>query len=157
VLWALSFGFHLVFGLWHLDFLLAPQRYYKNEGFPAFLRLIVTEGQWPVSTMQNKDDPAGDGDQPIAPATDYRTLLETTRPLVIIKNTAPPPQQSIYRDQPVSLEAGGCQGESVLKRGEIICPDPSGQTVTGDQGPAAVVDLPLASSKMRIRIYIGMS
>ena len=107
--------------------------------------------------MQNKDDSAGDADQPIAPVTDYRTLLETTRPLVITKNTTPPSQQSIYRDQPVSLEASGCHGESLLKRGEIVCSDPSGQTVTGDQGPAAVVDLPLASSKMRIRIYIGMS
>jgi hypothetical protein len=107
--------------------------------------------------MKNTNDPADDGDQPIAPVTDYRTLLETTRPLVITKNTAPPSQQSIYRDQPVSLEAGSCQGESVLKRGEIVCPDPSGQTATGDQRPGAAVDLPLATSKMRIRIYIGMS
>jgi hypothetical protein len=107
--------------------------------------------------MQNKDDSAGDGDQPIAPVTDYRTLLETTRPLVIIKNTAPPSQQSIYRDQPVSLEAGGCHGESVLKRGEIVGPDLSGQTATGDQRPGAAIDLPLTSSKLRIRIYIGMS
>ena len=103
------------------------------------------------------DNSAADGDQPIAPVTDYRTLLETTRPLVITKNTAPPPQPSVYRDQPVSLEAGGCHGESILKRGELISPDPSGQTATGDQGPAAAVDLPLTSSKLKIRIYIGMS
>ena len=107
--------------------------------------------------MKNADDSPGDGDQSIAPVTNYRTLLETTRPLVITKNTAPSPQPSVYRDQPVSLEAGGCHGESVLKRGEIVSPDPSGQTVAGDRGPAAAIDLPLASSKMRIRIYIGMS
>lgn len=107
--------------------------------------------------MKNTNDPADDGDQPIAPVTDYRTLLETTRPLVITKNTAPPSQQSIYRDQPVSLEAGGCHGESVLKRGEIVCPDPSGQAATGDRRPGAAIDLPLTSSKLRIRIYIGMS
>ena len=107
--------------------------------------------------MQNKDDSAGDGDQAIAPVTDYRTLLETTRPLVITKNTAPPPQPSIYRDQPESLEAGGCHGESILKRGEIVYPDQSGQTAKSDQGPAAAVDLPLTSSRLRIRIYVGMS
>ena len=102
------------------------------------------------------DNPAGEGDQPIAPIKDYRTLIEATRPLVITKNTAPPPQPSVYRDQPVSLEAGGCYGESILKRGQLVSPDPSGQTATGDQGPAAAVDLPLTSSKLRIRIYIGM-
>jgi len=107
--------------------------------------------------MKNTNGPADDGDQPIAPVTNYRTLLETTRPLVIAKSTAPPSQQSIYRDQPVSLEAGGCHGESVLKRGEIICPDPSGQAATGDRRPGAAIDLPLTSSKLRIRIYIGMS
>ena len=107
--------------------------------------------------MQNTNGPADDGDQPIAPVTNYRTLLETTRPLVIAKSTAPPSQQSIYRDQPVSLETGGCHGESVLKRGEIIGPDPSGQTTTGDRRPGAAIDLPLTSSKLRIRIYIGMS
>ena len=107
--------------------------------------------------MKNADDSAGDGDQSVAPVISYRTLLETTRPLVITKNTAPPSQQSIYRDQPVSLEAGGCHGESVLKRGEIVSPELSGQTATGDQGPAAAIDLPLTSSKLRIRIYIGMS
>ncbi len=133
------------------------QKYYTSEGFSVFLRLIVTEGQWPVSTMKNADDSAGDGDQPIAPVTDYRTLLETTRPLVITKNTPPPSQPSVYRDQPVSLEAAGCHGESVLKRGEIIHPGPSGQTAKSDKGPGAAVDLPLATSKMRIRIYIGMS
>ena len=107
--------------------------------------------------MKNADDPAGDGDQSIAPVISYRTLLETTRPLVITKNMTPPSQQSIYRDQPVSFEESGCHGESALKRGEIVCPDPSGQTVAGDEGPAAAIELPLASSKMRIRIYIGMS
>ncbi|MCJ7575301.1 MAG: hypothetical protein MUO80_01245 [Dehalococcoidia bacterium] len=107
--------------------------------------------------MKNADDSAGDGDQSIVPVTDYHTLLETTRPLVITKNTAPPSQPSIYRDQPVSLETDGCHGESVLKRGEIVCSDPSGQTVAGDQGPAAAIDLPLTSSKLRMRIYIGMS
>jgi len=107
--------------------------------------------------MENTNDPASDGDQPITPLKGYRALLDMTRPLVITKNTAPPSQQSIYRDQPVSLEAGGCHGESVLKRGEIVCPDPSGQTATGDQRPGAAIDLPLTSSKLRIRIYIGMS
>ena len=107
--------------------------------------------------MKNADDSADDGDQSIAPLKGYRALLDMTRPLVITKSTAPPSQQSIYRDQPISLEAGGCHGESVLKRGEIVCPDPSGQTATGDQRPGAAIDLPLTSSKLRIRIYIGMS
>jgi hypothetical protein len=134
-----------------------PQKYQKGEGFRAFLRLIISGRYQPISTMNNPDDPAGDGDQLGAPVRDYRILLKTTRPLVLTRNTALPSQQSIYRDQPISLEAGDCQGESVLKRGEIVCPDLSGQTATGDQGTAAAVDLPLTSSKLRIRIYIGMS
>lgn len=108
--------------------------------------------------MRNTNDPADDGEQLATPASSYRALLETTRPLVITKNTiALPSQPWIHRDQPTSLEAGHCHGESVLKRGEIICPDLSGQTVTSDESLVAMIDLPLTSSRLRIRIYIGMS
>jgi hypothetical protein len=107
--------------------------------------------------MNNPNDPADDGDQLETQVRDYRTLLKQTRPLVISDNTMLPLQSPIHRDQASSFEAGECHEESVLKRGEIVCPDPSDQTAPSDQGPAAAVDLPLTSSKLRIRIYIGMS
>jgi hypothetical protein len=107
--------------------------------------------------MKNTNDSADDGDQLIAPVRDYRTLLETTRPLLIIKVTLLSSRLPIYRDQPIFLETGDCCRESILRRGEIVSPHLSGQTVTGDEGLAAVIDLPLTSFGLKIRIYIGMS
>ena len=135
-------------------------KYYKNEGFCAFLRLIVSEG-WVISTMKNADDFANnftEHDEPSAtPVTGYGTLLKTTRPLTVTKGTVTPCISFVYRDQPDSLEAGNSPGELALRRGEIIHTDLPEQQAAKDAGPTAKTDLVISSSNLRIRVYIGMS
>ena len=107
--------------------------------------------------MKNPNDPPDDEQQLAAPIRDYRTLLRTTRPLVITKRRPLGPPLSIHRDQAISLGTGDSHGESVLKRGEIICPDSSEQSARSAPGLPATTALPLTGSDLRIRIYIGMS
>lgn len=107
--------------------------------------------------MKNTQDPSNDKQKPTTPPKDYRALLETTRPLVIVRLTRLSSRVPIYGDQATSLETDDCDGESVLKRGEIVCPDLSEQTLTGDEDPAGMAALHRNSSDLRIRIYIGMS
>lgn len=121
------------------------------------MRLIVTEGQWPTSTMKDTNDSPNDKDQLTALISDYRALLETTRPLVIAKSRASSARLSIYRDQSGSLETGDCYAEFVLKRGEIIDPDFPGQRIIDDEGPVTAAALSRTSSDLTIKIYIGMS
>jgi hypothetical protein len=97
---------------------------------------------------------------------DYGALLAMTRPLVIAKDTA------------LSLEAGDCRAEFALRKGEIICPDSSGQRMRGDGGLAmmrewartnpapeggydvpeeSIFTLPHRRLNLKIRIHLGMS
>jgi len=97
---------------------------------------------------------------------DYGALLAMTRPLVIAKDTA------------LSLEAGDCRAEFALRKGEIICPDSSGQRMREDgglamtrewarTGPApeggydvsdeSIFALPQRGLDLKIRIHLGMS
>ena len=107
--------------------------------------------------MKNTNDSGDDGDRLIARVRDYRTLLETTRPLLIIKVTLLSSRPPIYRDQPIFLGTDNCRGEAVLKKGEIVYPDPSGQTVTGVEGQAGTTAPPQPGSSLTMRIYIGLS
>jgi hypothetical protein len=107
--------------------------------------------------MKNADDSADDKDRLIARVSDYRTLLETTRPLLIIKVTLLSSRLPIYRDQPIFFKTDDCPGEAALKRGEIIYPDPSGQTATSAEGLADTTVPPQTSSSLTLRIYIGLS
>jgi hypothetical protein len=121
------------------------------------LRLIVSEGQWPISTMNDTNDSPKDEEQLMTPVSDYRALLETTRPLVIAKSRVSSARLSIYRDQATSLETGDCYAEFVLKRGEIVDPDFPGQTIMDDEGPVKAAALSHTSSNLTIKIHIGMS
>ena len=97
---------------------------------------------------------------------DYSALLAMTRPHVIAKETA------------LSLEAGDCRAEFALRKGEIICPDSSGQRMGEDgglamtrewarTGPApedrcdvpdeSIFALPQRRLNLKIRIHLGMS
>jgi hypothetical protein len=107
--------------------------------------------------MKNTNDPPDDENHLATPIWDYRTLLQSTRRLVIKKQITLPPSLLIHRDQPISLETGDCHEESVLKTGEIVFPDLSGQSVTSDPGLSAMTALLKTGSNLRIRIYIGMS
>ena len=107
--------------------------------------------------MKNANDPHDDEDRLITPLNDYRTLLETTRPLMIAESGESQGGLFMYRDQPTSLETGDCDRESALKRGEIVHADASNETVTKHKGPAATIDLVISNSHLRIRIYLGMS
>jgi hypothetical protein len=107
--------------------------------------------------MKNADDSADNEEQSTTPVGNYVALLETTRPLLITKGTVTPCISFIYRDQPDSLEAGNCQGELALKRGQIVRADMPEQRFTNDEGATAAADLAITSSDLRIRVYIGMS
>jgi hypothetical protein len=107
--------------------------------------------------MKNTDDFTNNEEPSITPVSSYGALRETTRPLVVTKGTVAPSLSFIYRDQPDSLETGKCQGELVLKRGEIIHADLPEQHTPNDEGPTAAADLVISSSDLRIRVYIGMS
>jgi len=107
--------------------------------------------------MRDTNDSADDGDRLIARVRDYRTLLETTRPLLIIRVTLLSSRPPIYRDQPIFLGTDNSHGEAALKRGEIVYPGPSGQTATGAEGQADTTAPPQPGSSLTMRIYIGMS
>ena len=111
--------------------------------------------------MKNADDFANnftDHEEPSAtPLTSYSALLNTTRPLAIVKGTVTPCISFVYRDQPDSLEAGNSPGELALRRGEIIHTDLPEQQAPNDDGTTAKTDLVISSSNLRIRVYIGMS
>ena len=107
--------------------------------------------------MKNTNDSGDDGDRLIARVRDYRTLLEMTRPLLIIKVTLLSSRPPIYRDQPIFLGTDNSHGEAALKRGEIVYPGPSGQTATGAEGQADTTAPPQPGSSLTMRIYIGLS
>jgi hypothetical protein len=107
--------------------------------------------------MNNTNDSTNEEDQSTTPVSNYLALMETTRPLVITKGTAPSSRLLIFRDQAIPLETGECREEAVLKRGEIIHGDLPDQRVTNDEGPTAATDLDIRSSNLKIRIYLGMS
>jgi hypothetical protein len=114
-------------------------------------------GEWAISTMNNKDDFSNNEEQSTTPVGSYAALLEMTRPLLLAKGTVTPCISFVYRDQPDSLEAGNCQGELALKRGQIVRADMPEQRTTNDEGTTAAADLAITSSDLRIRVYIGMS
>ena len=88
---------------------------------------------------------------------DYGALLAMTRPLVISKDGA------------LSLGAGDCRVEFALRKGEILCPNSSGQRMKSGMrtGPAteggydvaekSISALPQRRLNLRIRIHLGMS
>jgi hypothetical protein len=107
--------------------------------------------------MKNADDSTNNEEQSTTPVGSYDNLLEMTRPLLVTKGTVTPCISFVYRDQPESLEAGNCQGELALKRGQIVRADMPEQCSTNDDGTTAAADLAITSSDLRIRVYIGMS
>jgi hypothetical protein len=107
--------------------------------------------------MKNADDFTNNEEQSTTPVGSYNTLLDITRPLVLVKRPVTPCISFVYRDQPESLEAGNSQGELALKRGQIVRADMPEQHITNDEGTTAAADLAISSSDLRIRVYIGMS
>jgi hypothetical protein len=111
--------------------------------------------------------PGHDSAESVSPEPgDYGALLAMTRPLVI------------SRDAALSLEAGDCRVEFALRKGEIICPDSSGQSMREDGGLAmtregartnptpeggydvpdeSIFALPQRRLNLKIRIHLGMS
>jgi hypothetical protein len=107
--------------------------------------------------MKNADDSANNEEQSTTPVGSYHALLEITRPLLVTKGSVTPCISFVYRDQSESLEAGNCEEELALKRGQIIRADGPEQRLVNDEGKTAAADLAISSSDLRIRVYLGMS
>ena len=107
--------------------------------------------------MKDANDFLSDEDLLMALISDYRALLETTRPLVIAKSRASSARLSIYRDQATSLETNDCYAEFILKRGEIIDADFPWLRIVDDEGPVTAAALSRTSSNLTIKIHVGMS
>ena len=107
--------------------------------------------------MSNTDDSASDEEQLATVPMDYRTLLATTRPLVITQQTSRSLGVPIYEDKAISLEATDWWVEFALRKGEIICGDLPIGRMGGEEGLTTTTALPQRGSGLRIRIHLGMS
>jgi hypothetical protein len=109
--------------------------------------------------MSNADNPSNDEEQSATMPTDYHALLAMTRPLVVAERTL----QSWRGGKTcgwglrISRGSGDWRAEFILKRGEILCPDLSGQKDTAREGLETTTTPRQTDSDLRMRIYIGMS
>jgi hypothetical protein len=107
--------------------------------------------------MNNSNDSTDDEEQLKPLATDYHTLLATTRPFVITQPICRSLGFPIDGDEAISLKAGDWWVEFALKKGEIICGDVPIAGIQSEDGPMTTSALPKRGSNLRIRIHLGMS
>jgi hypothetical protein len=104
--------------------------------------------------MNNKEDSASDEEQLATVPMDYSALLAMTRPLVITEDAL----RSLRGDEifrlgfEISPEITERRVESVLRRGEILCPE--GECNVARELISALGEI---GSNLKLRIHLGMS